>query len=103
MDRPSECIWCGLGLLDDTTHETIYECGTVQHPRSDRWSQSAGCVEIMRSRKRIERAIKALEDANQIMMRLDDDEDVSLVVESQVVSHAIEILEGEEDEDDETD
>ena len=61
--RPNECIWCGLELLDDTTHDTIFACGTVQHPRSDCWSQSTGCEEIMRSRERIKRAVEVLEGA----------------------------------------
>jgi hypothetical protein len=61
MTKPSECIWCGLELLDDTTHDTIFSCGTVQHPRSDCWSQSTGCEEIMRSRERIQRADQDIE------------------------------------------
>ena len=93
------CIWCGLEMIDDTTQDTVYACGSMQHSSSDVWSQSTGCVEIMRSRRRIQRATKTLEDANQMMMRLDDDEDVSWVVESQTVLHAIEILEGEEDDE----
>ena len=59
--RPTECIWCGLELLDDTTHDTIFACGTVRHPRSDRWSQSTGCKEIMRSREQIQRADQDME------------------------------------------
>ena len=57
------CIWCGHEPLDDMAHETVYACGSVQHPRSDVWSQSAGCVEIMRSRERIQRAVEVLEGA----------------------------------------
>lgn len=47
------CIWCGHELMDDTTHENVYACGTVQHPMSDVWSQSAGCMEIIENRDRI--------------------------------------------------
>lgn len=97
--RPSECKWCGHPDVTAYYHHIIFGCGSVHDSFNDEWQQSAGCVEIMQSRKRIERAIKVLEDANQMMMRLDDDEDVSWVVESQVVLHAIEILEGEEDDE----
>jgi len=69
-------------------------------------AREANFVTALRSRlrtlnERVQRAVEVLEGANQIMMTLEDDEDVSFVVESQTVSHAIEILEGEED--DETD
>ena len=93
------CIWCGHELVDETTTDELFACGSSHRFFLDTWSQSKGCVEIMQSRERIERAIKVLEDANQMMMRLDDDGDVSWVVESQVVLHAIEILEGEEDDE----
>ena len=76
--------------IDD---DTFFACGTSWCGRVDVWNQSTGCVEIMRSQRRIQRATKTLEDTNQMMMRLDDDEDVSWVVESQTVLHAIEILE----------
>lgn len=93
------CIWCGHEPLNDTTHETVYACGTVQHPRSDVWSQSAGCMEIMRSRNRIKRAVEVLEGGERIMMMLDeDDEDVSFVVPATDVDRSIGILGGEEDE-----
>lgn len=99
MGKPAECKHCGLHGVWDIDDDTFFACGTSWCGRVDVWNQSTGCVEILQSRKRIQRATKALEDANQMMMRLDDDEDVSWVVESQAVSHAIEILEGEEDDE----
>lgn len=93
------CIWCGHELVDETTNDDLFACGSSHRFSSDTWSQSKGCMEIMQSRRRIQRAVEVLEGANQIMMTLDDDEDVSFVVESQTVSHAIEILEGEEDDE----
>ena len=68
------------------------------------WQVANGCaakcaVQLVELRERIQRAVEVLEGANQIMMVLEDDEEVSFVVESQTVSHAIEILEGEEDDE----
>ena len=69
------CIWCGHEPLDDMTHETVYACGSVQHPRSDVWSQSTGCAEIMQSRERIQRAVEVLEGARRICVVISDEND----------------------------
>ena len=105
---PTECKYCGCNKFNaDSVTMTRFRCGSSYWPQDEMWQIANGCaakcaVQLVELRERVQRAVEVLEGANQIMMMLDDDdEDVSFVVESQTVSHAIEILGGEED--DETD
>ena len=102
MGRPSECIWCGLELTDDTTDDKIFACGSMLHAISGRWSQSTGCVEILQSRKRIKRAVEVLEKARRICVVISDgnddpiesEHDGVIYVESTEVDRAAAILRG---------
>ena len=89
------CIWCGLEMIDDTTQNTVYACGSMQHSSSDVWSQSTGCEEIMRLCERVQRAVEAMEGSYRIIIKLNgDNEDVVFATD---VDRAVGILEGEED------
>lgn len=99
--RPTECKYCGCSDVLTSSEAFVYfRCGTAYWPGTSQWTYANKCVETRAKtlEERIQRAVEVLEGANQIMMTLEDDEEVSFVVESQTVSHAIEILEGEEDD-----
>ena len=102
---PTECKYCGCEeIATKTDSEIVFRCWSSYVVEDDYWTVSNNCgarcaVQLVELRERVTRAVEVLEKANQIMMTLDDDEEVSFVVESQTVSHAIEILEGEEDDE----
>lgn len=60
MNQPNECKWCGHELVDETTNDELFACGSSHRFSSDTWSQSKGCMEIMQSRERIQRALEAI-------------------------------------------
>ena len=98
----TECEYCRCNEVLSSSEAFVYfRCGTAYWPGTSQWTYANKCVEtrVKKLEERVKRAVKVLEGANQIMMTLEDDEEVSFVVESQTVSHAIEILEGEEDDD----
>lgn len=103
--EPKLCKYCGCDKFNaDSVSMTRFRCGSSYWPQDEMWQVANGCaakcaVQLVELRERIQRAVEVLEGANQIMMVLEDDEEVSFVVESQTVSHAIEILEGEEDDE----
>lgn len=102
MNQPTECKHCGLHATWHIHEDTFCACGTTYAGRGDYWNQSTGCVEIIQSRERIQRAVGVLEGGDRIMMMLDDDdedEDVSFVVPATDVDRAVGILGGEEDDD----
>ena len=53
MNQPTECKWCGHELVDETTNDDLFACGSSRRFFSDTWSQSKGCMEIMENRDRI--------------------------------------------------
>ena len=59
---PTECKYCGLHATWHIDDDTVFSCGTIYAGRGDYWNESTGCVEIMRSRERIQRAIEVLDD-----------------------------------------
>jgi len=60
---PSECKFCGLHGVWHIDDDTVFACGTIWAGRVDVWNQSTGCVEIVASRDRIQRALAKLKAA----------------------------------------
>ena len=103
MIQPTECKHCGLHATWHIDDDTVFSCGTIYAGRGGYWNQSTGCEEIMRSRERVQRALKRLETATRFHL-VRDDHGAYLkggigggwldVIE---VEQAIEILKGETD------
>lgn len=105
MNQPTECKHCGLHATWHIDDDTVFACGTIYAGRGDYWNQSTGCVEIMQSRERIERAVEVLEKAERHEMVIDQNGDIDWVdipegtmMLSAPANEAIAILKGEEDD-----
>ena len=99
---PTECKHCGLHAVWHIDDDTFFACGTIYAGRGDYWNQSTGCVEIMRSRERVQRAVEVLEGATRYdfiasyMPHMDKRSDGEFL-EYEEAEQAIAILKGETD------
>jgi len=98
---PKACKYCGCEEIAETFAEFVYfRCGTTYWPESDMWTGAGKCVgrcaeRLRELRERVQRAVEVLDDiTSDAWEESVDDEEVSYVVDSQIVAHAIEILEG---------
>lgn len=105
MNQPTECQHCGLHATWHIDDDTVFACGTIYAGRGSYWNQSTGCVEIMRSRERIQRALQRLETATRFELVKDDygaymkgRDSWGNWLDVIEVEQAIEILKGETDE-----
>ena len=106
MNQPTECKHCGLHATWHIHEDTFFACGTIYAGRGDYWNQSTGCVEILQSRKRIQRAVVVLEGAERIEPVIDQhggidwlDIPEGTMMLSETANQAIAILKGEEDDE----
>ena len=103
--QPNECKHCGLHATWHIDDDTFFACGTIYAGRGDYWNESTGCVEIIQSRKRIQRAVEVLKSATRYTVENGraktlwwDTNPDGYVTDSKAVDEAIAILEGERDE-----
>ena len=100
---PTECKYCGCDKFNaDSVSMTRFRCGSSYWHNEEMWQIANGCaakcaVQLVELKERVQRAVEALEGSYRIIIKLNgDNEDVVFATD---VDRAIEILEGEEDDD----